>query len=72
MTVRNERRPGSVDKTVRDIRRATRRMFSADDFPGRTVFRAGPVLLAPAPKRAYPTGQTARTVHGQATALTGR
>lgn len=30
MTDRNERRPGSADKTVRDIRRATRRKFSAE------------------------------------------
>ena len=31
MTDRNERRPGSADKTVRDIRRATRRKFSAEE-----------------------------------------
>ena len=31
MTARNERRPGSADKTVRDIRRATRRKFSAEE-----------------------------------------
>ena len=31
MTDRNERRPGSADKTVRDIRRATRRKFSAKE-----------------------------------------
>ena len=31
MTDRNERRPGSADKTVRDIRRATRRRFSAEE-----------------------------------------
>jgi len=29
MTDTNERRPGSVDKTVRDIRRATRRVLQA-------------------------------------------
>ena len=31
MNDRNERRPGSADKTVRDIRRATRRKFSAEE-----------------------------------------
>jgi len=31
MTDRNERRPGSAEKTVRDIRRATRRKFSAEE-----------------------------------------
>ncbi len=31
MTDRIERRPGSADKTVRDIRRATRRKFSAEE-----------------------------------------
>ena len=31
MTDRNERRPGSAAKTVRDIRRATRRKFSAEE-----------------------------------------
>ena len=31
MTDRNERRPGSADKTIRDIRRATRRKFSAEE-----------------------------------------
>ena len=31
MTDRNERRPGSADKTVRDIRRATRRKFPAEE-----------------------------------------
>ena len=31
MNYRNERRPGSADKTVRDIRRATRRKFSAEE-----------------------------------------
>jgi len=31
MTDRNERRPGSADKTVLDIRRATRRRFSAEE-----------------------------------------
>ena len=31
MTDRNERRPGNADKTVRDIRRATRRKFSAEE-----------------------------------------
>lgn len=31
MTDRNERRPGSADRTVRDIRRATRRKFSAEE-----------------------------------------
>ena len=31
MTDRNERRPGSAKKTVRDIRRATRRKFSAEE-----------------------------------------
>ena len=31
MTDRNERRPGSADKNVRDIRRATRRKFSAEE-----------------------------------------
>jgi len=31
MTGRNERRPGSAEKTVRDIRRATRRKFSAEE-----------------------------------------
>jgi len=31
MTDRNERRPGSADKTVGDIRRATRRKFSAEE-----------------------------------------
>jgi len=31
MTDRKERRPGSADKTVRDIRRATRRKFSAEE-----------------------------------------
>ena len=31
MTDRNERRPGRADKTVRDIRRATRRKFSAEE-----------------------------------------
>jgi transposase len=31
MTERNERRPGSAEKTVRDIRRATRRKFSAEE-----------------------------------------
>mgnify|MGYP001825451401 CR=1 FL=1 len=31
MTDRNERRPGSAEKTVRDIRRATRRRFSAEE-----------------------------------------
>jgi len=31
MTDRNERRPGSADKTVRDIRRTTRRKFSAEE-----------------------------------------
>ena len=31
MTDRNKRRPGSADKTVRDIRRATRRKFSAEE-----------------------------------------
>ena len=31
MSDRNERRPGSADKTVRDIRRATRRKFSAEE-----------------------------------------
>ena len=31
MTDRNERRSGSADKTVRDIRRAPRRKFSAEE-----------------------------------------
>ena len=31
MTDRNESRPRSADKTVRDIRRATRRKFSAEE-----------------------------------------
>jgi len=31
MTDRNERRLGSADKTVQDIRRATRRKFSAEE-----------------------------------------
>ena len=31
MTDRKERRSGSADKTVRDIRRATRRKFSAEE-----------------------------------------
>ena len=31
MTDRNGRRPGSADKTVRDIRRATRRKYSAEE-----------------------------------------
>ncbi len=31
MTDRNERRPGSADKTVRDTRRATRRKFFAEE-----------------------------------------
>ena len=31
MTDRNERRAGSAEKTVRDIRRATRRKFSAEE-----------------------------------------
>jgi transposase len=31
MTDRNERRSGSAEKTVRDIRRATRRKFSAEE-----------------------------------------
>jgi transposase-like protein len=31
MTGRNERRPGSADKTVRDIRRPTRRKLSAEE-----------------------------------------
>ena len=31
MTDRNERRPGRAAKTVRDIRRATRRKFSAEE-----------------------------------------
>ena len=31
MTDRNERRPGRADKTLRDIRRATRRKFSAEE-----------------------------------------
>lgn len=31
MTDRNERRLGSADNTVRDIRRATRRKFSAEE-----------------------------------------
>ena len=34
MTDRKERRPGSADKTVRDIRRATRRKFFANDQQG--------------------------------------
>ena len=39
MTDRNERRPGSADKTVRDIRGATRRKFFAfiPSFPGLRV-----------------------------------
>ena len=31
MTDRNERPPGSAEKTVRDIHRATRRKFSAEE-----------------------------------------
>ena len=31
MTDRNERHPGSAEKAVRDIRRATRRKFSAEE-----------------------------------------
>ena len=31
MTDRNERCPGSADKSVRDIRRVTRRKFSAEE-----------------------------------------
>ena len=31
MTDRTERRPGSAGKTVRDIRRATRRKYSAEE-----------------------------------------
>lgn len=31
MTDRNGRHPGSAEKTVRDIRRVTRRKFSAED-----------------------------------------
>ena len=31
MTDRNERRPRSADKTIRDIRRATRGKFSAEE-----------------------------------------
>ena len=31
MTDRYERHPGSAEKTVRDIRRATRRKFSVED-----------------------------------------
>ena len=31
MTARDRRQPGSAEKTVRDIRRATRRLFSAEE-----------------------------------------
>ena len=41
MTDRNARRPGSADKTVRDIRRATRRKRSCRQHPRRSTLRSG-------------------------------
>ena len=51
MTDRNERRPGSADKTVRDIRRATRRNSST----GKEIrYHAGRLARCGAELNAHP------------------